>query len=156
DFPAVAFDGTNYLVAWEDQRSASDLDIFGARVAKTGALRDAAGFAISTTDSLQFNSAIAFDGTNYLVVWQDHRAGTDYDIYGARVTKTGAVLDPGGIPISTAAHDQTGPKLAFDGTNYLVVWGDRRSNNADIYGARVSTNGTVLDPSSIPISTASN
>ena len=32
-----------------------------------------------------------------------------------------------GIPISTAANGQSAPAVAFDGTNFLVVWQDDRS-----------------------------
>ena len=37
--------------------------------------------------------AVAYDGTNFLVVWQDPREdGTQYDIYGARVSPAGTLL----------------------------------------------------------------
>ena len=155
-YPALAFDGTNYLVAWEDWRSGTTGDVYGARVSPAGSLLDPDGIAISTAANDQRAPAVAFDGANYLVVWGDHRSGTyNSDVYGARVSPAGAVLDPSGIAISTAASHQAFPKLAFDGTNYLVAWGDDRSGASwDIYGARVSPAGAVLDPSGIAISTA--
>ena len=57
----------------------------------------------------------------------DMRSGGDFehqDIYGARVTRAGGVLDSAGIAISTAARTQVYPSAAFDGTNYLVAWQD--------------------------------
>ena len=152
--PAVAFDGTNYLVTWIGSSNSNLNDIDGARVTKAGVVLDASGFTISGAANTQNNPQVAFDGTNYLVVWADNRNGnTNGDIYGARVTKAGVVLDPNGIPISTAPNTQSGPALAFDGTNYLVVWADfRTSGSGDIYGAQVTTGGGVIQPNGIAIS----
>ena len=155
--PSVASDGIDYLVVWEDRRSGTDHDIYGTRVTKTGTVLDPVGTPISTAAGEQVTSAVGFDGTDFLVVWEDHRSGTNADIYGSRVAGAGNALDPSGIPISTAANDQLGPKVASDGTNALVVWSDNRSGTSrDIYGTRVSNTGTVLSPSGTPISTAPN
>jgi hypothetical protein len=149
--PSVAFDGTNYLVVWEDRRN--DLaDIYGARVSTAGAVLDGSGISISATVSSQWAPRVAFDGTNYLVVWQDQRNSGQYDIYGARVNPSGQVLDPSGIAISTATNDQQHPALAFDGTNYLAVWQHGAGSDIDIYGSRVSPSGSVLDPGGIVMS----
>jgi hypothetical protein len=154
--PAVAHDGVNFLVVWVDSRNGYS-DIYGARVNSTGTVLDTSGIPISTATDYQYNPAVAHDGTNFLVVWQDYRSGTGYrDIYGARVSSTGTVLDTSGIPISTAASEQYAPAVAHNGTNFLVVWQDYRSGSHDIYGARVSSTGTVLDTSGISISTAAS
>ncbi|WNG47595.1 hypothetical protein F0U60_28325 [Archangium minus] len=153
--PAVAYNGTNYLVVWEDSRS-NGSDIYGARVSGTGTVLDISGIRISTESSLQYKPVVAHGGENFLVVWYDHRNGYS-DIYGARVSGTGTVLDTHGIPISTATDSQSSPAVAHDGTNFLVVWEDYRSGTSyDIYGARVSGTGMVLDTNGIPISTAAN
>jgi hypothetical protein len=150
--PAVMFDGTGYFVVWQDYRSGFSYDIYGARVTKAGAVLDASGIAISTAANDQVTPSIAFDGTNYLVVWNDGRWGTA-DIFGARVSKAGAVLDAAGIGItSMIPNAQTTPSVAFDGSNYEVVWADSRSGNPDIYGARVTTGGVVVDANGFVIS----
>ena len=141
--PAVAFDGTNYLVVWEDLRSGGDL--YGARVSPTGTMLDGSGFVISAAAGGQLNPVVGFDGTNYLVVWQDNRSGAS-DIYGARVSTGGTVLDGAGIAISTAASSQQDPAMVFAGTSYLVAWSDFRNGQSDVYASLVSTAGVVLSP----------
>jgi hypothetical protein len=148
--PDVAFDGTNYLVVWDDGRNGDDYDIYGTRVTTAGVVLEPQGIPISTASDDQYFPQVAFDGSNYLVVFWDYR-NVDWDVYGARVTPAGVVLEPQGIPISTAEADQNDPTLAFDGTNYLVVWTDYRNWDADIYGARVTPAGVVLDPQGIEL-----
>ncbi|MBM7115691.1 TolB family protein [Archangium primigenium] len=152
--PAVASNGTNSLVVWQDTRSGGTEDIYGARVSNTGSVLNPNGILISTAVNRQESPAVAYSGTEFLVVWQDYRSGTNYDIYGARVSSTGVVRNPSGIPISTATNHQMAPALAKEGTNFLVVWQDTRSY--DIYGARVNSVGAVLDTNGILVSTASS
>ena len=151
-FPKIASDGTNYLVAWRDDRTTSGWDIVGTRVNRDGVVLDPDGVLISDAPARQMSPDVAFDGSNYLVTWDDERRG-DFDVYSARVTPSGSVLDPDGIPITTAPNHQGGPAVEFDGTNYMIVWNDWRAG-FDIYGARMSPTGTVLDPGGIQISPA--
>ncbi len=102
NLPAAAFDGENFLVVWQDCRHGADADIHGARVSPLGVLLDSTGIAISTAEGTQDCPTVAFDGMNFPVAWSDGRAGAARDIYGARVSSRGVVLDPGGIPISVA------------------------------------------------------
>ena len=165
---AVASNGRDFLVAWEDCRSGScdfyHSSVFGARVTAQGAVLEAQGMAIAVSTNYQKAPAIASDGKDYLVVWEDGRnsdlALLASDIYGARVTSAGAVLEPGGIPICTAPNSQSKPSVASCGTNFLVVWEDSRAstslNGSDIYGARVTGSGTVVETAGLPICTATN
>jgi hypothetical protein len=144
--PAVAFDGTNFLVIYGGN------DLMGVLVSPSGQVLTQP-IAVSTAPNRQENPALGFDGTDYLVVWQDLRGGDFFDIYGARVTPSGAVLEPDGIPISTALNSQVFPALAFDGTDYLVVWQDYRTGDFFIYGTMMNTGGQVLDTTGFAIAT---
>jgi len=151
--PSVAFDGTDYLVVWEDYRNNS-WDIYGARVDTSGIVLDPSGIPISVINGDQEEPSVAFDGVNYLVVWQDNRNGSDYDIYCARVSKSGIVIDTLEIPVCTALNHQKSPSVLFDGRDYLIVWEDYRNGYySDIYGVRLDTSGIILD--SFPVSTQS-
>jgi hypothetical protein len=152
----VAFGGTNYLVVWLDGRYGfGKSDVYGSRVSRAGVVLDRDGIAISTEGAERSPPSVAFDGTNYLVVWSDNRSGLyGSDIYAARVSRAGVVLDQNAIAVSTAEGYQEYPKVVFDGANYFVVWRDYRNNLGDIYGARVSKSGTVLDGEGIPIARA--
>ncbi len=156
--PSIAFDGTNYLVVWEDTRGykANAYDVFCARVAPTGTVLDPLGLIVTIAPGDQRYPAVAFDGNNFLVVWEDRRRrpSDSSDIYGARVSRTGAVLDSNGIKISTKVTGQTQNAVAFDGSNYMVVWNyiyGQRVSYYYVYGARISQDGNVLDTGGIQI-----
>ncbi|MDI6809753.1 MAG: hypothetical protein QME66_12345 [Candidatus Eisenbacteria bacterium] len=143
--PAVAFSKTSYFVVWQDSRN-GPYDIYGSRVKVDGTAIDTSGILVASGASYQNSPAIAFDRTNdnYLVVWADARVG-NYDIYGARVDTFGVVLDSDPIKICSASGDQLNPKVAFDGTGFLVIWADKRHGDCDIYGGRVSGSGSPRD-----------
>jgi hypothetical protein len=152
--PTIAFDGTNYLIIWRTNSN----NIFGTRISTELAnLDDPGGFVISDTNT-SYYPAVAFDGTNYMVSWHDSRNSdiSGWDIYAARVTKEGNVLEPDGFVVCEEKQHQEHNTITFDGTNYVIAWYDWRPNNDQVYGslyaARVSTNGTVLDNPAIFIS----
>ncbi len=141
-------------------RSGSGLanDIFARRMLGSGARVDQNELVLSMAFNAQYYPAVAFDGTNYLVVWSDSRnwATSGFDIYGVRVSTTGTVLDPNGLVICNANGTQSFPDVDFDGTNFFVVWEDRRPGTsvADVYGSRVSKAGAPLDGQGIQLSGA--
>jgi hypothetical protein len=149
--PDVAFDGTNYLVVWEDNRG-STWDLYGLRISPAG-VPVGAEFPISTQGDNQRFPAATFDGTSYLVVWQDDR-GMGWDIYGARVTTGGVVQSD--FAVATGIGDQSQPDVAHTGAASLVVWDDSSGTDDDVRGVRVDLQGTVLDSPSIPVCTAAS
>jgi hypothetical protein len=152
DYPAVAFGTTSYLAVWQDYRSHSTYDIYGARVGTDGTVLDT-GIPISTAATSQYAPSVAFDGTNWLVAWQDNRNGGERECYFTRVSQSGTVLDPAGIRLGSCPDNyDDAAQLAFDGTNYFAVWQWRNYGNGDLWGARISPAGTVID--TFPVCTA--
>jgi hypothetical protein len=152
--PDIAFDGTNHLVVWTDDRTydVSGYDIYGSRITTQGTVLDPGGIAIVTAPGDQSPASIAFGGGTFLVTWS---TGESADIAGTRVSPAGTVLDPGGFAISQAPGIQANPDVAYGDGNFLVAWDDARlaPDGRDVFGARVSPDGTVLDPAGIALST---
>lgn len=152
--PGVAYGKDVFLTVWQSGRVAEgDIrkglnfngDIAGCRVDKTGRALDATPFVICGAKDLQERPRVVFGGDVFLVVWQDLRNGKDWDVYAARVAPDGKVLDPDGILVSGAPRSQATPRASWDGKVFQVVWQDIRSGVYEIYGARVSAGGKVLD-----------
>ena len=169
---AVIFDGNNYFVVWERRRlseNSDNADIYGQFITPSGALLGPA-IAISTAIHGQRDPALAFDGTNIMVVWTDsrnHRAcypdesGKCYesDIYGQLVAKSSMssagslngsnfLINAGSLP-----RDGSSPAIAFDGTNYFIAFAEETTfpdlapggvETWHVFGQRVNTSGTAL------------
>jgi hypothetical protein len=141
--PFVAFDGMNYLLVWQDGAAWPSNVIYGQFVDTAGSLVGPP-FPISGASSYAEPSGVAFDGANYLVIWEDMQGGNNEAVYGHLVSRTGDLVGSR-IRISGNSVDQNQAALAFDGNNYLVVWtdgsrlGTRRAE--DIYGQFVRPSG---------------
>lgn len=150
-YPSVAFNGEVYLVVWQEGPTApgsGGTDIYGARLDKQGKPLDLEGIPISKAREHQEKPVVAASGKDFMVLWQDYRNGKDWDVYGARVTGEGKVLDPEGIAIATGPGSQGWPALASDGkTGYLAAWMsyDEEKWNYDILAAHISPEGRILD-----------
>ena len=103
--------------------------------------------------------SIAFDGTNYLVVWSDHgdcAAVTAWDVLAQRIDTSGNLVGSAFQVNSASTWRAAFPFIAFDGNNYLVTWTDSRNDANkngvcdpgegtcdDIYGQLVSKSGAL-------------
>src|SRR5207249_3642833 len=127
------------------------------RVTGNGSVLDSAGIQITSGLLDETVPSVAFNGTNYLIVWQRGNENQNADICAARISPEGILLDTNALVVSAAVYDQKTPAAAALGGDYFVVWDDRRNSAtrlADLYGARIAGDGTLLDSSGIPICTA--
>jgi len=156
--PSVAFDGINYLVAWAQGVTLRD-DIYGTRINTAGNILDSQSIAICNVPFLQGSVAspkVSFGGSNYLVTWEDGRrsgSSMDQDIYSARVSTAGIVLDANGIPISTSAGNGSphGCPSVFDGRNWLITWAGTIPK-----AVRLDQSGILLDQTGVTLTKAIN
>jgi hypothetical protein len=161
--PAAAFGEDQFLIVWQAGRLLpGDLrlgpkyqgDIVACRVSASGTLLDAEPFVIADTTDIKQAPRAAFGDHLFLVVWQDLRNGSDWDVYAARITPEGEVLDPNGVLVSGGIENQALPKVAWDGANFVVVWQDGRSGlKYETYQARISLTGEVLEPAGVLLAT---
>ena len=124
----MAWNGTNFLVVWQDHRSGTIDDIYGARVSAAGSVLDPAGIPISTAANDQLAPAVAWNGTDFLVVWEDCRSGTNYDIYGDPGERRRQRARPRGHLHLHRGEPPVAPAVAWNGTDFLVVWTDCRAH----------------------------
>jgi hypothetical protein len=205
--PAVASDGTQWLVAWEHESGAANygFDIFALRVGADGQVVSNSTVNVASRTSSQLNPDITFHNGNWFVVYVDAYLSSTFNVMANRVSPSGVVSGPWQFPVSyqneslpavasngeslfvtwgsdfssSATHiyglrwtgtgtpagttlvasqynSERTPALAFNGTNWLVVWEDDRGRDADtnLHGVRVSPAGTVLDSSARMITSA--
>ena len=157
-FPSVAWNGTNYVVAFRDERNlpTSGGDIYALRVAADGTVLDPNGFAVCTESGDQKKTAAAAGGSTVLVAWEDKRGGSPWDIYATPVTDSGGVAYPNGRPVCTAAGDGLNPKIAGNADGWIVVWEDNRASLSQIYRARLGPDGRVIEPDGVAVYPSSN
>lgn len=140
--PAVAFDGADFLVVWTEAVNGT-IEVYGAQVKGDGTQVQPTG-AISTVDATTDRyPSVAWNGTRFLVVWDDAFSATDHDIYGRQVNPAGVPLGSP-FPLASSATNQSKPSVTAGGSNFYAVWTAQPSSD-DVYGGRVDTNGALLD-----------
>ena len=136
----------HFMIVWEAYTQATGWDARGRIVT-----RDIAG--VSPVLSLEGNAAanryprVAYNaqGDRYLVVWQDSRSGTSWDIYGRLVARDGTMGGAGAIYASPYADAR--PAVAPQGNSAAFLVPFERSLTAgdrmQIYAIPVSTGGAL-------------
>jgi len=105
---------------------------------------------VSNGTNGQFQPVVAWSGEQLMVAWEDRRADRQHaDVYAARLTPGGAMLDPGGLAVGAGQGPQVAPAVAWDGQNFVVAW---RDGARGLAVGRVSPGGAMLDqpPLAVP------
>lgn len=140
----LVYGGGKYLLTYTkliDSKNSDNRYVAGRLISPDGSM----GNEFRISDGLGASSSIAFDGTNFFVVWQE--SSNEYEVRGRFVSPSGNLGQEISVNASLASSDNP-PSVAFDGTNYLVAWSDevggKDSREWDIFGQLVSPNGALV------------
>lgn len=157
--PRVRSDGTRWLVAahsmWSHNSSQGDAML--AAIPQAGP--PVAAFNPTPVSGGSGDLDIAFSGSKYLLVWRMNSLSNANNYVAGRIMNADWTFAPGYFTIAEAPGRQLRPTVTWDGATFIVAWDDQRNQQSffdartDIYGARVSETGAVLDFGSLPIFT---
>lgn len=143
-WPKVAAGAEGFLVTWVDTL-ATPARIRGQRIDGGGALLDSS-FDISDGAGWAAFSDVTYSAAlgEYVVAWEDTRAGLHEDILMQRVTAGGA-LSGNNVTVSNALGNQHRVALAANPGNHrvLFVWCDWRLDEPQLFGREMDFSGGV-------------
>ncbi|MEM2261873.1 MAG: discoidin domain-containing protein [Ignisphaera sp.] len=150
----IAFDGTNFLVVYRDDRE--DTKVLARFVSPSGVL--GSELVIDNNNLPSDNPfSLFFDGEKYFIVWTDQVQSYPniWQFYGKFVYPNGTQTQP--FTITHVNSLKVAPSIAYDGAKYLISWNDGRMcgflpdesiscirSGLDIYGRYYSKNGVPL------------
>lgn len=139
--PSLATAGSSqHGVAWADART-GDLEIYFAVVDDNG--NNLTGdVRVTSAPGNSINPSLVFTGSEFGLAWMDARTG-NFEIFFARLAADGTKLGTD-IQLTNDPHFSTSPALAWNGSEYALVWTDFLSNGQGIYFARISDLGLKL------------
>ena len=149
--PAVGITGA-LIVGWSDGRNGPDTfidyDIYVSTMRDPHALGSTVNRRINDdpAGSSQGSPDIASSPSGTIFcVWEDSRASNP-DIYGAALDSLGFRTTPNlRINDDAGLADQRNPRVTAIGSErYLIVWGDQRTGQSDIYGSFRNVSGAPL------------
>jgi hypothetical protein len=116
--PDIAISGSTIMAVWDDRRTDSVGDIYGARLSAAGSLTvlDATGIAIDTATNRQNSPTIVATPTGFGLAWIDSRTvdTTGTDIYGNDLDLTGHPTTGTAYVISASTNNETAPQFQND------------------------------------------
>ncbi|MDD5312833.1 MAG: exo-alpha-sialidase [Dehalococcoidia bacterium] len=138
--PSIAVSGNTVHVAWHDERTPGNEEIYYKRSTDGGTTWDP-DTRLTNAAGTSALASIAVSGNNVHVAWQDNRDG-NWEIYYTHSIDGGVNFDPG-TRLTDAAGESKYPSIAVSGNNVHVAWHDERSGNLQIYYKRSFDGGTI-------------
>ncbi len=145
--PAVGSNGAYYLVVWAQDSTSGSSMLLGARVTETGTILDPTPFVIANETGTIVAPRVASDGSDFFVMWTLNVSFNNPTFQGAalHIPVTASTPQQSTTVTIPASIVSTTQLLAFDGTDYVVLWDNDYSTNFSLLaGERISTSGNLL------------
>ncbi|MBW2737069.1 MAG: hypothetical protein JRH20_32205 [Deltaproteobacteria bacterium] len=140
---SVASGASNFLISWYYGSG-----VYGRMLSSAGTLGGGV-LTINNADGTSQAPEVVFDGTNFLVNWQDYRNASisQFDVYGQRVSEVGVLVGSTAgvnVAVSKAAGHQLFPRPMHCGGRYHVLFRDGRNTPQQvIYRQAITTDGVL-------------
>ena len=127
--PVIALNGLNVYVVWGDDTPGNPEIYF--KKSDDGGVTWATNKRLTNNAGNSEYSAIAVDGSNIYVVWQDDTPG-NAEIYFKKSDDGGTTWTTNKM-LTNNAGNSADPAIAVDGSSIYVVWEDFTPMNYEIY-----------------------
>ena len=149
--PKMAHDGKQTLVVWA-AGTAPLVTLPAVLVDSAGLVKATQSASMAKTSGDLSSPRLAYTGSQFLIAW-DYDANptttTGYDLRYARADSAGKLLNAtSDLNLSSASYNQRTASIACAKIACLVAWMDKRgAGQPRIVGARITTTGSLMDPS---------
>jgi uncharacterized repeat protein (TIGR01451 family) len=141
--PYLAWTGTEYGVAWQDDRDGGGFEIYFARLDRQG---NKIGGDLRVTNAVGISQRprLVWSGTSYGLLWNDSRDGTLQNYF--------AELDAAGNPIGTdrritpLGYSVQSGRVDWSGSVYGVVYSALRGGVWDVWFQTLDRHGNPVTP----------
>lgn len=121
----VAYSGGKYLFVWRNNSLSNANNYIAGRIMNPDGTFPGGAFVIAEATGRQLRPTVGWDGLSFVVLWEDQRNQGSFfdartDIFAARVSESGMVLDSAGIPVVRGIEGDAGPALLCSPTKTLV------------------------------------
>ncbi|MCB8924171.1 MAG: PKD domain-containing protein [Ardenticatenaceae bacterium] len=129
----LAANGTEFYAVWTDQLPDFTIASFGSRLDTNANLLDGTNTMIANQNGANA-PAVGWDGTNWLAAWN-----FVFDLYTARISAAGQVLDPGGVLVSNLTLDSIslGATAVTSNGSLQMVRSEFANNEYDVFTVNI-------------------
>lgn len=137
----LAWSGSSYAAMYTGTKSG--FSVFRTMIDAAGNPIPPGEEAITIKSADATGGPVVWVGDRYGFAWQDRRDG-DYEIYFTLLDEFGAKVIPD-TRLSNAFGFSVNVSLAWNGSQFIVVWQDEREGMFNLYGQRVNLDGSAPD-----------